>query len=85
MEAIVLIDKPRESWKNHSHMVSNDISFLHEFARKIGVKRYMFSNKKGKNKPHYDVHEKYFHKAVDNGAKVVPSSEIVRFLNEHYK
>lgn len=84
MEKIVLIDEPRKSWKNHSHMVSNDISFLHDFAKSIGVKRYMFSNKKGKNKPHYDVHEKYFKKAVESGASVVPSSDIVKFLKEHY-
>ncbi len=82
---IILIDEPRKSWKWYSHMVSDNISDLHAFAEEIGVGKHMYSNKRGKNKPHYDVHKRFFDKAVTNGAVVTTSSEIVDFLNEHYK
>lgn len=36
------------------------------------------------NKPHYDVPKTLFNKAIENGAVVVSSSEIIKFLKEHY-
>lgn len=83
--SIILIDKPREIWKWHSHMVSNNISHLHQFAEEIGLGRHMYSNKRGKNQPHYDVPRALFEVALNKGAKFVSSSEIVTFLKEHYE
>ncbi|MEK6829587.1 MAG: DUF4031 domain-containing protein [Nanoarchaeota archaeon] len=81
----ILIDKPRESWKWHSHMVSNNIEYLHQFAEKLGIGRHKFSNKKGKNRPHYDVPKWLLEKAIENGAVLVQSEEIIIFLKEHFE
>lgn len=82
---IILIDTPREAWKWHSHMVSNDISHLHKFAEEIGLGRHKFSNKRNKNQPHYDVQRYLFDLAIEKGAILVPSQEIIDFLKEHYE
>ena len=66
-------------------MVSNDIGQLHLFAESIGLGRHKFSNKKGKNKPHYDVPKSMFDLALKSGAILTPSKEIVKFLQEHYE
>jgi len=84
VDKIILIDEPRRSWKNHSHMVSNDLEALHKFAEEIGLGRHMYSNKRGKNSPHYDVPARLFRAATEKGATLVPSKEIVNFLKEHY-
>lgn len=86
---IVLIDLP--GIDGYSHMVSNDVEFLHIFAEQIGVKRCWFQNKKNKktgkskNQPHYDVKSNKFETAINNGAILVESKIIVEFLKEHYE
>lgn len=82
---IILIDEPRKEWKWHSHMVCANIQFLHEFAESIGLGRHMYSNKRGKNRPHYDVPRRLFAMALEKGAVQVPSEEIVNFLKEHFE
>lgn len=66
-------------------MVSNSIFHLHQFAAEIGLGRHMYSNKKGKNRPHYDVPRALLEVALNKGAKLVLSSDIVTFLKEHYE
>lgn len=78
---IVLIDYPNNGW---CHLVADTIPNLHEFAKKVGLKRHMFSNKRGKNQPHYDVKEKMIQKCIDGGANQVSSKEIVIFLKQNY-
>jgi hypothetical protein len=85
IDNIVLIDKPREIWKWHSHMVSNDISYLHRFAEELGLGRHKFSNKRGKNQPHYDVPMHLLDLAIEKGAKLVSSSDIIKLLKEQYE
>ncbi len=81
MDNVILIDIPKNGY---SHMVSNSISYLHEFASKLGVKKCWYENKRGKNQPHYDIKKDMFEKAKEHGAIVVSSKEIVLFLKNHY-
>jgi len=80
---LILIDRPRR-WPpkrgKWSHMVSDNLDDLHRFAAAIGVGFMYFSNKRGKNRPHYDVQEKHFDAARARGAILVESREIVRLL-----
>jgi hypothetical protein len=62
------------------HLITDgDLSELHEFAQKIGLKREWFQNKNIKH-PHYDILGEIKERALENGAKVVSSKEIVRIL-----
>jgi len=79
---VILIDTPKGGW---SHLVSDDINYLHDFARQIGIKKCWFQNKRGKNQPHYDVKESKFKDAINQGATLVSSKEIVEFLKLNYK
>lgn len=58
-----------------SHLVS-DASYdeLHEFASALGVPE------RGFDRDHYDIPEEYFDAAVEAGAEVVSSKELVRRL-----
>jgi Protein of unknown function (DUF4031) len=66
-------------------MVCADIQALHEFAEELGLGKHMYSNKRGKNRPHYDVPKKLLDRALEMGAILVPSDDIVNFLKEHYE
>jgi len=78
----VLIDYPgKDGW---SHLVAENINFLHSFAEQIGLKRHWFQNKRGKKQPHYDVKGVMIQAAIDNGAEQVGSKEIIRFLKKYY-
>jgi len=77
---MVLIDQNKSTgW---SHMVASTVSELHEFAERIGCKR--FDNKKGKNRPHYDLKQEEHNAAIELGALSVSSKAIVVFLKIHY-
>lgn len=80
---MVLIDTPRTK-DGGCHMVTSSISELHEFAELIGVKRCWYENKRGKNRPHYDIKGDSITKAIDNGAIKVSRKELFMFLKEHY-
>lgn len=73
----VLIDPPMVPWRGRlwSHLVS-DTSYdeLHEFASALGVPE------RGFDRDHYDIPEEYFDAAVEAGATVVSSKELVRRL-----
>lgn len=79
---IILIDTPRNGW---SHLVSDSIENLHNFAALLGVNKCWFENKRGKFRPHYDLNEKHFDKAITLGAELVSSKTIVEFLKLHYE
>lgn len=78
---IILIDKPKNGW---CHLVGDTIPNLHEFAKSVNIKKCWFENKRGKNRPHYDVREIRLQEMLDAGAKLVSSKEVVEFLIEHY-
>ena len=78
----VLIDFPRNGW---AHMVADSIPLLHKFAEEINIKKCWFENKRGKKRPHYDVRERRIADAIENGALLVDSRDIIKFLKEHYK
>ncbi len=79
---VILIDEPKDGY---SHLVSNDILYLHIFAQKLNIKKCWFENKKNKYRPHYDVKDIYFNKAIELGAKLVNSRDIIIFLNKNFK
>jgi len=67
-----------------SHLVASDIETLHAFAAKIGLKKHWFQNKKGKNQPHYDLHESFVEIAKKHGAVQVQRKEVFLFLEANY-
>lgn len=63
--------------KQWCHMATDsDISELHEMARKIGLKRSWFQNKRGRNQPHYDLRPSKRMLAIKNGAVSVDAREL---------
>ncbi len=73
---MVLIDYPKN---NYCHLVADTIPNFHEFASKVGIKKCWFHNKRGKNKPHYDVKEKMMITCIEAGAIQVDGKVIVDF------
>ncbi|MDN5726224.1 MAG: DUF4031 domain-containing protein [Propionibacteriales bacterium] len=75
----IFIDQP--TWPGHgrlwSHLIS-DTSYeeLHAFAVRLGIPRRAFE------RDHYDLIAERFGTAVEAGARVVESREIVRLLTE---
>ncbi|HHY27204.1 MAG TPA: DUF4031 domain-containing protein [Desulfitobacterium dehalogenans] len=64
------------------HLVSRDLGELHRFARQLGLRRSWFQGHNPKW-PHYDVtSEALRRRAVEMGAVVVGSREVVRILKE---
>ncbi|WP_018306318.1 DUF4031 domain-containing protein [Desulfitobacterium hafniense] len=62
------------------HLVSPDLGELHQFARRLGLRRSWFQEHNPKW-PHYDVtSETLRQRAVEMGAVMVGSREIVRML-----
>lgn len=70
MDKTVYIDTPTafNGKGEFSHMSSQDLDGLHKMAEKLGLKRCWFENKRGMNRPHYDVRKKYYRKAIEFGA-----------------
>jgi hypothetical protein len=58
------------------HLVADSLEELHRFAGRIGLKRAWFQNHS--RHPHYDVWGSRLKSAIENGAMVVGSKEIVR-------
>ena len=84
----IYIDTPRHYGKSKfrwSHMISDNLEYLHVFAEGLGIPKSRFENKTGKYRPHYDIrgHEE-FEIALLKGAKLVSSKEIIAILKEHY-
>ncbi|MEO6727289.1 MAG: DUF4031 domain-containing protein [Blastocatellia bacterium] len=58
------------------HLVSdNSIEELHEFAASLGLRQEWFQRK---SVPHYDLTGKHYELAIERGAILVSSREIVR-------
>lgn len=69
-----------KSRKKYSHLIADSLQELHEFALKIKIKKHFFhSSAKIK---HYDVAEEMFQIAVDAGAVIIDSREIVKLGRE---
>jgi hypothetical protein len=73
----ILIDPPQ--WWNHErwwgHMVS-DVSLdeLHEFTQRLGIPE------RGFDRDHYDIPEQLQHRAIEEGAFLVSSRELMERL-----
>lgn len=60
------------------HLASESLDDLHDFARRIGLRRHWFHNKRGRNHPHYDLTtERVIARAIKGGAKLVRSRTIL--------
>jgi len=55
-------------WQGGGHLLTSDVEELHEFAKKIGLKREWFQEKTA---PHYDLTANKRRQAIDNGATPV--------------
>lgn len=61
------------------HLVSDtSLQELHEFARKIGLKRHWFQRGKSRRHPHYDLFRGMHGKAMEAGAHLVPTRLLVQ-------
>jgi hypothetical protein len=66
-------------------MIGETINELHEFAKQIGLKRHYFENPRKKRHPHYDLmNDVIINKAIENGAIVVETKEIVKLCRKFY-
>ena len=65
-------------YRTWSHLATDgDIEELHEFAKSIGMKREWFQN--DITHPHYDIASPRIRRlAIDKGAKLISSEELVR-------
>lgn len=59
------------------HLMSEDLIELHKFAESIGLKKCWFHGVR-KGHPHYDLSEKKRLQAIQSGAILVSSKELVR-------
>lgn len=75
----ILVDRPRWLWRGErwSHLASDrDLDELHEFATTVGLRRLAFQG------DHYDLPQRRLDAALDRGATLVDSRELVRRLRE---
>jgi hypothetical protein len=72
-------------YTDNIHLIADSIEELHAFAASIGLKKCWFQNKKNKNHPHYDVFGRIPQKAIEHGALLVSSREILKILKEKYR
>ena len=59
-------------WQGGGHLLTSDIDELHEFARKLGLKREWFQNKSA---PHYDLTANKRRQAIELGAQEIGFGE----------
>ena len=70
--------------KRWSHVSSNDVNYLHEFAKKVGLRRQWFQNKYGF--PHYDTYsDNIRRKMLIMGARQVDRKTFWLQVNKWYK
>lgn len=65
-----------------SHMIADSLSELHDMAKKIGVDRRHFQDKK--NRPHYDICKQNKKLAIKLGAIEISDKQIIQILNKMY-
>lgn len=63
------------------HLVSIDLDELHRFAAAIGLNRSWFQNSAGKI-PHYDLMGRMRRRAIQAGASLVTSQEMIKRYRE---
>lgn len=69
------IPNPKWRWNKSCHLFADSLDELHEFARKLGLKRSYFQA--GSIVPHYDLTGNKRREAVEKGAR-----EIVNVIKE---
>lgn len=81
---MIYIDTPTS--KGWSHMIGDTIEELHEFAKKVGLRKSYYQNKKKKDKiePHYDVRISRYREMIEAGAKPITRAELLTILRLRY-
>lgn len=64
------------------HLMAASVEELHAFAEKVGIKRCWFEGVR-KGHPHYDLNAQNKNKAIDGGAILVTSRELVNKFKEY--
>jgi hypothetical protein len=78
---MIYIDKANWNWKGKKwcHLLADTVEELHEFAKKLGLKREWFQDKK--SFPHYDLVESKREKALELGAEEIKNrSDYLKIL-----
>lgn len=80
---MIYVDQPiyaRAGVKNprvtYAHMVADTIQELHAFAKQIGIKPHFFHRSPAAH--HYDINATQQYKAINAGAQLVTSREILK-------
>lgn len=83
----VYVDKmmpcvPNARWRHDEacHLVADTLPELHEFARRLGLKRSWFQNKR---MPHYDLTRSKREQALRLGASEINNKDFVALMRRH--
>jgi hypothetical protein len=73
---MVYVDPPIHSWRNKKwcHLIADDLTELHSFAAKLGLKREWFQAHK--IQPHYDITASKREKAIELGAIAIETGQM---------
>jgi hypothetical protein len=73
--------RKKRSGKKFSHLISLESKEeLHQFAQSISLGRHFFHSTPY---PHYDVSEKYFQQALNNGAFLETTRELIQKVRKN--
>lgn len=75
---MIYVDNPIHPWRGKlwCHLVADDIQELHDFARRLGLKKEWFQDHR--IQPHYDITEAKRKQAIANGAKAISTEEMAQ-------
>lgn len=76
----VYVDKGKYSFRGMQmcHLIADDIHELHEFAKKIGLKRAWFQH--SVSLPHYDISQSKRQLALQNGAIEINNLKVFELI-----
>ncbi len=71
---------PNKRWRyrRSAHLVAHDLSELHEFAGRLGLKPSWFQ--RHDRLPHYDITEAKWKRAIHMGAELITREEFVKLM-----
>lgn len=76
----VCLKNKRWRWNTACHLIADSVGELHEFAKRLGLKRTWFQDK---TIPHYDLVTSKRVWAVELGAVEISDKEFVKKINEY--
>lgn len=70
-------------YTDNIHLVADNLDELHAFAKKLGLSRDWYQCKKPHH-PYYDLFGRKRKKAIEMGATLVTTREIIKVCQENY-